>query len=170
METFILQYDSPAYNSVTYVNFADTYTSEVTMAMTREEKNKRNRDSIASAIHSRYARFKTQIIELWIRAKRDKMTFRQILDYRNQWIFGEQYNKLPQWAKYRLEGCFEFGVDLAYRQDLVFCYPHPQDNKITSARMICDMGFAQALADCGNDKLGAHYWKNEDGTYTHAFN
>jgi hypothetical protein len=120
----------------------------------------RRTDNRAQRINACYESFRSAIMELWIRAKRERMTFDAMLAYRNEWIIGTPaYQAQPLWVKHKLDGVWDVLFALAYRQDLVFCYPHPHGGGIIEAKTLCDMGLAQELADKGLDKQGHHYWK-----------
>lgn len=138
-------------------------------AMTKDERNKRTADLRFQKLSARYQSLKSSILELWLRAKREQLSFNAILQYRNGWIFGTGYDSLPDWVKHKLEGAWDICNDLAYRQDFAFCYPHPRTGTITPADVICNEGLASELADKGLDKQGGHYWKNADGTIGKPF-
>lgn len=139
------------------------------MAMTREQRNERRSDLRAQTLNARYRDRLSQIMELWIRAKAEKWTHDAVLKYRSEWIYNDAYKLLPSWIHERMTGADDMCYHRTFREDLVFCYPHPLTGVITPANIICNEGLAQKLSEMGLDKQGHHYWKNDDGTFTHPF-
>lgn len=139
------------------------------MEMTKEEKKARRSDLRQQTITARYESMRASMIGAWQRAKEGKWSHQQLLDYRAKWIYTDAYKLVPQYIKERLSGVWDTLFYLAYAKDLVFCYPHPETGVITDCVKICNEGLAGLLSEKGLDKQGNHYWKNEDGTFTHAF-
>lgn len=135
------------------------------MAMTREERNKRRSDLKFSNRRAVYENFKSQYIGLWQRGKKEKMTLAAILEHRKWIMETDAYKSLPGYYKERLTGISDVLFDLAYRNDLVFCYPDPDLGVIRDAKSLCDDGLASRL----DNTKGNHYWKNDDGSFTHPF-
>ena len=132
----------------------------------RIEKNKRTVQSRFTRQYAKYQHWRSMIMEMWIKAKSEKWSHEKLLDYRSQWIYDqESFQSLPQWIKYQLTGVYDVLYNMTYRLDLTFCYAHPETGVITDSHTLCKDGFAAKL----DTVTGEHYWKNDDGTFSHPF-
>lgn len=134
------------------------------MPMTIEQRRARQSDLRFQKHSQQYQSRLASIQDIWARAKHDKLSHDAILKLRKERILDYQ-DGLPLWIVYQLTGAWDVCQSLAYRLDLVFCYAHPDTGTITDASELCHDGFASRI----DMKTGHHYWKNDDGTFTHAF-
>lgn len=133
-------------------------------AMTREERNARKSDLRRQSIYLRLQSRIASIGEIFIRARNEGLTHSEMLKMRESRVFTGN-DTLPSYVAEQLRGAWDVCQFMAYRESLVFCYPHPETGAITPASDICNAGLAQSLADKGLDKQGAHYWRMPDGSY-----
>jgi len=133
---------------------------------TINEKNARRRDLRFQRISERYESLKSALIHLWTRAAKEHWTHDRILEYRREWIprINGTTDKFPDWVEMRLQGVSDTLFDLHFRQ-LTFCYAHPQTGVVTPADQLCHDGLASQL----DTATGAHYYKNDDGTFSDRF-
>ncbi len=135
------------------------------MAMTREERNKAASNRRFANHHRSFMSFKRQMLDLFDRARKEKLRQADLLEYRSRILTDSSYKLTPGWVQDRLTGVWEVLIDLLQRE-LTFCYPHPDTGVMTDKRVICDNS---ELLHRVNTDLGGYYWKNEDGTFTHCW-
>ena len=133
------------------------------MPQTKAQKNETARASRHGRTFNRYRERKAQMLELWVRAAKEKLHVDEINSQAGNISL---FDGVPGWVSQRLIGCFDFMIDLAYRTQLTFCYDHPHTGVPTDSGVLCDDGLASLL----DVKTGHHYWNNADGTFTHRFN
>lgn len=135
------------------------------MTMTVEEKRKRRSDLQWQKHSAAYESRKSAMVSLFKRAAAEHMTHDDMLNYRRDWIYYNNYSQLPRWLHERLTGVWD-ALQAVHWGILTFCYDHPLTGVPTPANILCNEGLASKL----DSSTGHHYYKNADGTYSNPFN
>lgn len=92
------------------------------------------------------------------------MTHDAILKYRNELILPYQ-NALPGHWRAELSGVWD-AMFTVHWSHLWFCYAHPITGIVTPSTELCNAGLASHIVT----DTGHHYYRNDDGTFSDAFN
>src|SRR5690242_18428650 len=116
------------------------------MAMTKAERNKNQAQNRFNRRSRLKEGFKWQIIRLFDRARKERLTHTQILDYTKEWVWGSTayQEKLTSYDREYLCGVWDACKEILW-SELTDGYDHPDTNVLTETRTLLNAGLASRL-------------------------